>query len=130
MSYTCHMHVIYILCIHLICMVITTYIHVIYMLYTFYIRFIYILYTFYIHLTCTLYILYTQNTQLLHTFLDTFSTLLGHVSDKFGVQNEVFPKSFGDLWAIIWHHRRCLGRGLKILNKIKNRKTNYKKDAK
>ena len=45
-----------------------------------------------------------------------------HVLDMFrtcsekvlGVKNEVFPKSLGDLWAIIWHHRRCLGRGLKF----------------
>ena len=22
--------------------------------------------------------------------------------------------SFGDVWVIIWHHRRCLRRGLKI----------------
>ena len=48
-----------------------------------------------------------------------------HVLDMFrtcsekvlGVKNEVFPKSLGDLWAIIWHHRRCQRRGLKIFSK-------------
>ena len=43
-------------------------------------------------------------------FLDMFRTSLG-------VKNEVFPKSFGDVWAIIWHHRRCQRRGLKIFSK-------------
>ena len=41
-----------------------------------------------------------------------FRTCSGQV---LGVENKFFPKSFGGLWAILWHHRRCLRRGGKIL---------------
>ena len=68
------------------------------MLYAFYVLFIFV-FTFYIHVT-HLYKLFRH-------FLDMFQKSLG-------VENEVFPKSFGDVWAIIWHHPRCLRRGLKI----------------
>ena len=46
--------------------------------------------------------------------LDMFRTCSEKV---LGVKNEVFPKSLGDLWAIIWHHRRCQRRDLKIFSK-------------
>ena len=39
----------------------------------------------------------------------------GHVPPtNLRVEKYVFSKSLGDLWAIIWHHRRCQRRGLKI----------------
>ena len=45
------------------------------------------------------------------------SKLFGHCLDMFrtslGVKIKVFPNSFVDVWAIIWQHRRCLGRGLR-----------------
>ena len=44
-------------------------------------------------------------------FLDMFRTCSKKVP---GVENEVFPKSFGDLWAMCWHHPWCLRRGLKF----------------
>ena len=73
------------------------------------------LYTLYIH---SIYFPYTFYTNFIH-----FYTCFGHVPDMFwtcsgqvlGVENKFFPKSFGDLWAILWHHRRCLRRGGKIL---------------
>ena len=84
-------------------------------LYTFYTHFIYILYTYYIHfiyILHTLYILYIQLSYIFIHVLVIFWTCSGQV---FGVENKFFPKSFGDLWAILWHHRRCLWRGRKIL---------------
>ena len=30
------------------------------------------------------------------------------------VKNIVSPKSFGGLWAMFWHHRRCLRKDLKL----------------
>ena len=42
-------------------------------------------------------------------------TCSGHVPKKvWRVKNEVFPKSFGDLWAMFWHHPWCLRAGQKI----------------
>ena len=37
-------------------------------------------------------------------------TCSGHVSPVWG-QKSSFPKHVGDVWAIIWYHRRCLGKG-------------------
>ncbi len=49
---------------------------------------------------------------------DMIRYTFGHVPDmlpkSFEGQTCFFPKSVGDLWAIIWHHRRCLRRGLKM----------------
>ena len=53
----------------------------------------------------------------IYTFWGTCLTLFGHVPDKFGGREKVFPKSFRDVWAILWHHRRCLRRGKKINSK-------------
>ena len=52
-------------------------------------------------------------------FLDMFRTCSKKV---WRVKNEVFPKSFGDLWAMFWHHTWCLRAGLKfkkVNNKLK-----------
>ena len=44
-------------------------------------------------------------------FLDMFRTCSKNVRR---IKNEVFPKSFGDLWAMFWHHPWCLRAGLKF----------------
>ena len=93
------MYVLYTFCIHVEYLLYNCYIHAVYKVYTSYMHFIHIIYT-----------KYTTVIDFLGHFLEMFRTSLG-------VENEVFPKSFGDVWAIIWHHRRCLGRGLKILKK-------------
>ena len=59
--------------------------------------------------------------ELLGYFLQTFWTLFGYLLVDFwtcsghfgGSEKKVFPKSVGDVWAILWHHRRCLRRGRK-----------------
>ena len=59
--------------------------------------------------------------------LDMFRTYFQKVV---GVKNEVYPKSLRDLWAIIWHHRRCQRRGLKIYLKKHKQKKRKKKSLK
>ena len=88
----------------------TSYIHFINVVY-----FLYILYTDYIHFICIPYTFYILSIQVSYIFIHVlvmFRTCSGQV---FGVENKFFPKSFGGLWAILWHHRRCLRRGGKIL---------------
>ena len=41
------------------------------------------------------------------------------------VKNVVFPKSFGDLWAMFWHHPRCLRAHQKI-KKVNEKSKNNK----
>ena len=77
-----------------------------------------ILYTCYTHCMYNLHTFYTHFVYFLHMFYQFFS----HFLDMFrtcskkdlGLKNKVFPESVGDLWAIIWHHWRCLRRGGKI----------------
>ena len=115
------MHCIYTLFIFYILFVLTLYtfyIKYIYIIYTFYnfrSYFIYILYTFYIHFIYTLYTLYILSIQFSHFFIDVLVMFRTCSGQGLGVENKFFPKSFGDLWAILWHHRRCLRRGGKIL---------------
>ena len=52
-------------------------------------------------------------------FLDMFWTSSKNV---WRVKNEGFPKSFGDLWAMFWHHPWCLRAGQKIKKLTKNQK--------
>ena len=108
----------YQLYIHSISSMHTSYIHVIIcgcMLCTFYIHFIYMCIYICKHLIYTLYTFHILCIDFLykfHIFLYTFWSCSGHVPDKFwGSKLRFFPKSFGDLWAILWHHRRCLRRG-------------------
>ena len=77
------------------------------MIYTFYIHHVYILHAFY---EVFLYILCTQYTCFTHVS-DMFWTCSGKVLE---VENDFFPKSVGDVWAMFWHHRWCLRRGGKI----------------
>ena len=122
------MHCIYTLFIFYILFVFTLYtfyIKYIYIIYTFYkicMYFTYILYTFYIHFLYILYTLYIHSIYFVYTLYTTFMQFyasFGHVPDMFRTsflgRKYFCPKSFGDLWAILWHHRRCLRRGGKIL---------------
>ena len=95
MSYTFYLHFIYIF---------------IYILYASYVHLIYIIYTFYVHLK---YILY-KHTKRLFVFYVYFK----YVPDMFRTCSKknlgstmIFSKSFGDLWAMFWHHPWCLRAG-------------------
>ena len=68
----------------------------------FYTCFIHILHMFYICFILVLYIVYACFAEV----LDTFWTCSKKV---WRVKNEAFPKSFGDLWGMFWHHPWCLG---------------------
>ena len=68
-----------------------------------------------VHVIYILYTFYIISIQISYIFIDVlvmFRTCSGQV---LGVENKFFPKSVGGLWAILWHHRRCLRRGGKIL---------------
>ena len=72
-----------------------------------------ILYTYYIHTVYVLHTFYIVFVYILHTSYTCFTHFPGSSRKVSGVENHVFPKSFGDVWGMFWHHRWCLKEGSK-----------------
>ena len=74
------------------------------------------LYALCIHLVYILYASYIHGIHKIYVFYTLFKHLLDMPRTSFAGRFFFSPKSVGDVWAIIWHHRRCLRRGGKIIN--------------
>ena len=113
-SYTLYIHLIYnvyTLYIHYMCIIHTVYTLYIYALYTFCIHVIHILYTLYIHSTWFLYTFYMKMIHILACFGRVPEMCWTCSGKVLGVENDFFPKSFGGVWGVFWHHRWCLRKG-------------------
>ena len=69
----------------------------------------YLIYTICICFTYVLQGFCILSTYILYMFSHVFRVVL----EKMGVENDFFPKSFGDVWGMFWHHRWCLRRARK-----------------